>query len=324
MKLIRIIIFLSFPILIITCTEKSELGKNYFSLHTKIDSIRIENQIPAIAYGVINSEGVLIQKVIGYRNIETKEKAELNDLFNIASNTKSFIAMIAGKLVENGLLKWDSKFFELFPELQKTSRREYHDITLQDLLSHRARLIRFKNESEVYPMADYEKSIDPNISIEEKKYFFIKNVLKYDPLPILEHEDDRYSNAGYIAALLMIEKATGKNWDELINQFMDDTGIYCQNGWPDKYDKQQPKGHIDPKDWLIDLDQEVIALPEILRQYHFFNQYFLLNAPISISLTDFLEFLRLHIEGFSFWKKLVYVRESAAIAVYRVKGKGGI
>ena len=61
----------------------------------------------------------------------------------------------------------------------------------------------------------------------------------------------------------------------------------------------------------------MIALPEILRQYHFFNQYFLLNAPISISLTDFLEFLRLHIEGLN--EKDNYLKSSTYNYIFGYK-----
>jgi CubicO group peptidase (beta-lactamase class C family) len=152
----------------------------------------------------------------------------------------------------------------------------------------------------MYPIVDYEKSIDADISLPEKRYYFIKQVLKYDPIPVYEHPDDRYSNAGYIAAALMLEEATGKTWEQLIYKMSEELDINIQIGWPDDLDPNQPKGHINPGEWMIDIDRELIPIPFALKKYHYFNQYILLCTPsgnLSISLTDFLEYLRINIEG---------------------------
>jgi len=130
-----------------------------------------------------------------------------------------------------------------------------HPFFLQQLLSHRARLIPFKGDSEVYPIVDYEAKIDINIPLPEKRYHFIRQVLTYDPIPLYDHHDDRYSNAGYIAAALMLEKASNRTWKELIMEISDDLDLRIHIGWPDQYGSNQPKGHINPKYWDIDMDE---------------------------------------------------------------------
>ena len=111
------------------------------SLELQLDSLRTKYNIPAIAYGVIRNDSVLIENAIGYRNIETREKVSLGDLFHIGSNTKAFTAFLAAKLIENGLISWNTKFYDLYPEMKPQSNPAYAEITLQQLLSHRARLI---------------------------------------------------------------------------------------------------------------------------------------------------------------------------------------
>jgi CubicO group peptidase (beta-lactamase class C family) len=57
-------------------------------------------------------------------------------------------AFIIAKYVENGKLKWTTKFFDLFPEWKPKSKPEYANITLQDLLSHQAGIQPFQGEDD--------------------------------------------------------------------------------------------------------------------------------------------------------------------------------
>jgi len=287
-------------LIILSCNPDTNRNKNINVLEIQIDSLRSIYNIPAISYGVIRNDSVIVQNTIGYRNIETKENAQISDLFHIGSNTKAFTSFIAAKAIEDGLITWDTKFFDLYPELKVESNQAYANISFKELLSHRAQLISFQNTSEVYPIVDYEKNISPDISLPEKRYEFIKQVLKYDPNPLFEHPDDRYSNAGYIAAAIMLEKATTKTWEDLIVEMSDNLELGIHIGWPDDSNPNQPLGHIKPKEWLIDIDKEMIPLPYVLKKYHYFNQYILLCSPsghLSIALPNFLEYLRLNING---------------------------
>ena len=275
-------------------------GNSSKSLELQLDSLRTKYNIPAIAYGVIRNDSVLIENAIGYRNIETREKVSLGDLFHIGSNTKAFTAFLAAKLIENGLVSWNTKFFDLYPEMKPESNPAYAEITLQQLLSHRARLIKFENESEVFPIVDYEKNIKGNLTLPEKRLQFIRQVLKYDPIPWSDLPDERYSNAGYIAAAIMLEKVTGKPWEKLVSDMSDELNFGIHIGWPDNTDPHQPQGHINPEKWKIDSDKDLIPIPEVLRKYHYFNQYVLLCSPAgntSISIAGFLKFLKLNIDG---------------------------
>jgi len=47
---------------------------------------------------------------------------------------------------------------------------------VSSLIFHRARLINFKNESEVYPIVDYEKNLDEHLNLLQKRYYFTKQV----------------------------------------------------------------------------------------------------------------------------------------------------
>lgn len=300
MKTLKIIVLcFSFLFLLFSCKHQKKIHRDQ-SLELKIDSLRLKYTIPAIAIGVIRNDSVLLETVKGFRNIETKEKALPGDLFHIGSNTKAFTSLLAGKLVEKGLIGWDTRFFDLFPELKAESNPAYFEMTLQELLSHRARLIQFKNESEVYPIVDYEKNITKDLALPEKRFQFVRQVLKYDPIPWYDLPDDRYSNAGYIAAALMLEKVSGRHWEELMSGMSDELDLGIHIGWPDSDNPHQPMGHINPEKWKIDNEKALIPIPDALKFYHYFNQYVLLCSPsgnISLSVSGFLKFLKLNIDG---------------------------
>ena len=98
----------------------------------------------------------------------------------------------------------------------------------------------------------------------------------------------------------MLEKVTGKTWEELINRVSTDLNLGIHIGWPVDYNPNQPKGHINPKDWIFDIEKDLIPIPDILKKYHYFNQFVLLTSPsgnISMNLKGFLEYLRLFNSG---------------------------
>ena len=113
MKKVKIIGFSLFIIPILISIGFKNHDNSFKNLEIKIDSLRVKYNIPAIAYGIIRNDSVLVEHVTGFRNIETKEKASPNDLFHIGSNTKAFTSFLAGKLIEKGLISWNTKFFDL-------------------------------------------------------------------------------------------------------------------------------------------------------------------------------------------------------------------
>ena len=287
--------------LFFSCQSQEIRNNQYTLLDYKIDSLRIAFNFPAVAYGVVRNDSIIVLNVLGYRDIETKEKAQLTDYFHIGSNTKSFTAFLSGRLVDLGKINWGTKFFDLYPELKEISNPGYYDMTLQELLSHRARLVNFKNETEVPTIiAEYESGLLDGLSISEKRYYLIKHILQKEPLPDFDKCADFYSNAGFIAAGLMLEKASGLKWEEMMINLSDELNLDLHIGWPVDFEPKQPKGHINPKYWNLDIEKDLVPISDQLRMYHSFNQSNLLTTPsgnLSIKTEKFLEYLRLHLDG---------------------------
>ncbi|MEP6803933.1 MAG: serine hydrolase domain-containing protein [Flavobacterium sp.] len=254
---------------------------------TKIaDSIRIKNNIPEMAFAVISATNIIEKQVIGFHKISSNidaEKAKINDYFHLGSNTKAITGFIAATLVEQKKLNWNTKFFDVFPEWKKTSNKEFYDITLEDLLSHRAHIPSYNSGEEYQKLPEFKGS--PS----EKRKQFCEYILKNEPTQS-NSEIYTYSNAGYSIAALMLEKATGKSWEVLIDDILSKKlKLKYKLGWPNRYQLNQPWGH-----WIE--NGALIPVPPT-DTYHLY-----LAEPagdISMPITDYAKFIQINLRGLS-------------------------
>src|SRR5688500_847188 len=107
------------------------------------DSIILVNQIPELGFAVVSTDNILELQPLRFHRTDLKNeqtKAKHSDYFHLGSNTKAITGFVAAYLVENNKIKWTTKFFDLFPNWKKQSDPAYYEITLVDLLSHRAKI----------------------------------------------------------------------------------------------------------------------------------------------------------------------------------------
>jgi CubicO group peptidase (beta-lactamase class C family) len=245
------------------------------------DSIRKEYKIPELSYAVITNNSIIEIQALGLHSIVLNDSATLNDRFHIGSNTKAMTAFIIAKYVEIGKLKWTSKFFDVFPEWKVNSKEEYYKITLQDLLSHRARIQAFQGDN------------DPTIpkfkgTQQEKRKQFGKFVLKLNPVEIDTIHKFNYSNAGYTLATLMLERVTQKNWEQLVEKvFNQDLKLNVKFSWPENQKTKDTWGHSSENDKLIPVPSNT--------DYHLdFTEP---AGDINIKLKDYAKFIQLNLQG---------------------------
>lgn len=275
------------------CQKLSEKQK---ILH-EIDSIRILFEIPAVAFGVVSDDSIIIKGALGVREINTIDSVTIQDKFHIGSNTKAVTSFIAGKLIDEGIISWNTKFFDLFPELKNTSRPEYFEIELKDLLSHRALINPFKSGKQWTVLEQY---YELNTSNTKSFYDFSKFLLTLEPVKYDSAEIYRYSNAGYLLAALMLEKVTNKTYAQLVEKTNQEIGVNFQIGWPRQYNKYQPVGYVAPNELGIGDKSGLIEMPDSILNDNMFKdfQYYCLPAgDICVSMPDYLKFIQLNLAG---------------------------
>lgn len=132
-------------------------------------------------------------------------------------------------------------------------------MTLRQLLSHRAGLISFKEDGEVSSViATYKKGIPENTGPAQRRYHCIAHILTYEPQDSDLPRSRFYSNTGFMAAGLMLEKVTNKTWELLIMEMSDELGLGIHIGWPVKFNQDQPRGHVNPQKWLLESEEDLV------------------------------------------------------------------
>ncbi|HFK5503654.1 serine hydrolase domain-containing protein [Elizabethkingia anophelis] len=251
-------------------------------LEKSADSMMKVHHIPEMAYAVITPDKILVQKIIGHHRIEQiseKPNANISDFFHLGSNTKAITGFIAGYLTEQNKIKWDTKFFDLFPEFKDKSNPKYLNITLSQILEHKAGIQPFTSGAEYQklPVFKGNKSV--------KRQAFAQYVLTLPPV-----ENDKpynYSNAGYSVAAFMLEKVSGKTWEQLVQDVLKDKlKLQYTLGWPNRTDINQPWGHWEDP-------QLVSVAPETKYDLSMAEP----GGDISMNIINYSKFIQLNLQG---------------------------
>ena len=139
---------------------------------------------------------ILFEKAVGYRSFEKKIPLNSDDIFELASVSKQFTAMLVMMCKEKGLLDFDDP-------VDQYLNIPYTDISIRHLLSHTSGL------------PDYQAIMDKHW--DKSKVAGNPDILDYLRTyapPILFDPGDKYeySNTGYVLLASIIEKATGKDF----------------------------------------------------------------------------------------------------------------
>jgi CubicO group peptidase (beta-lactamase class C family) len=152
---------------------------------------------------------VVVTNAVGFRKNGGTEKVTVDDQFHLGSVTKSMTATVAAMLVEQGKISWTTTIGEAFPELKSEIHPDYLGATLEQLLSQRG------GAPGGAPADLWRKAWAAKGTAAEQRLAYVKGILAREPeaKPGTKYI---YSNQGYTIAGVMLEKATGKTWEDLL------------------------------------------------------------------------------------------------------------
>src|SRR6187549_1476803 len=175
-----------------------------FSQQEKFDSLFFPQKDFSGVVLIAEKGKPIYQKAFGYREFVDQIPLQTSDIFELASVSKQFTAMIIMMLKENGLLNYDdsvSKYLEI----------PYKEITIRHLLTHTSGLPDYQDIMDKY----WDKSkVAGNPDC-------IEYLNKYAPPKHFEPgEKYEYSNTGYMLLASIAEKASGKDFIEMCRKWI--------------------------------------------------------------------------------------------------------
>lgn len=170
--------------------------------------LRYEHEeIPGFVVAIAYKSELLLNEAYGYADIEKKAKLTPQHIFRIASHSKTFTATALMQLQERGKLRIDDRAVEYLPWLKKHTDKRWQKITLRQLMSHGAGVIRDGLN------ADYWQLERPFPNEQELQ----KEILEAD-LVINANTKLKYSNFGYSLLGRIIEAVSGRSYNDYVTE----------------------------------------------------------------------------------------------------------
>ena len=186
------------------------------ALEAKMSEGLSKYNVPGGAIAIVYNNEIILSKGFGLKDAATKEPVTENSSFAIASNSKAFTSAALAVCVDRGLLKWDDKVQDFLPELKLYDSYVSANLTVRDLLSHRQGFETFAGDLIWYGTNHSRAEILRRWQFVEPKYGFRTTY--------------GYSNIAFLAAGQIVEKVTGKTWDEFVkNEFFLPLGMKNAN-----------------------------------------------------------------------------------------------
>ncbi len=141
-------------------------------------------------------------RAYGYKDLDKKKKSDTESIYRIGSISKTFTATLIMLAAEEGLLAFDTKLSEYYPQFEKSD-----SITIEHLLRHRSGLYNFTNSPE-YPLYMNQK-------IDKKE---LLEILQKGGSTFSPDEKFEYSNTGYVLLSFILEDVYKKSYPTILQE----------------------------------------------------------------------------------------------------------
>ncbi len=184
-------------------TPKAQEAKNRLEgIDSLIENALKEYEVPGLAVGVIVDGQLVYSKGFGYRDLEAKKSVSPDTLFGIGSCTKAFTSFLAGTLIDEGLLDWDTQVLDVLPSFRLYDEYATNHMTLRDLLTHQSGMPR-------HDYMWYNSKLTRTELMQRLRYLEPASQLR---------ERYHYNNLMYMTAGYLMEGLTNKSWETLVSE----------------------------------------------------------------------------------------------------------
>jgi CubicO group peptidase (beta-lactamase class C family) len=265
-------------------------------LEDKLIGIVSSKNVVALGASAFTIDRTSRAAVVGFRKNEDPTLASQSDKFHLGSCTKAMTATLVAKLIENGMVNWNTTLDEVFPDIKVHPK--YKIVTLEMLLAHQGGVTD--------DLSEFDSGIlwrhlwDPQLPVKIGRKQVANEILSITP-KFEPGTGFHYSNAGYIIVGSALEQVSGSSWEDLMEMMlfapleMNSCGFgaagNAQANPPDQpWSHQYANGEITPIEPGFFADNPTTLGPA---------------GTVHCSMTDWTKFLQEHLKGF--WSESHYL-----------------
>ncbi|XBQ14878.1 MAG: serine hydrolase domain-containing protein [Oceanicaulis sp.] len=197
-----------------------------------------ESGAPGAAVGLDCGAG-FSEGVAGVRLEGGEAAVQPGDFWHMGSNTKAMTATLAARLVEQGVIAWDTTLGAALAGLDLQIHPDLAEATLADLLAHRGGVTANAGMLTALRIA----GADADRDVQADRLVYAEAVTSQPGGPRGAY---LYSNAGYVLAALMLEQAAGAPYETLMRREVFGPLGMDGAGWGPPGEagaEDQPRGH---------------------------------------------------------------------------------
>lgn len=161
-------------------------------------------RVPGLAVAIVHQGRVLTAKGYGVTDVTAPQSIDSHTVFRLASLSKAFAGTLAGLLVNDGSLRWDSKVADYVPNFHLSDPLATQRVTVADLLSHRVGL-RAHNA--------FDRDIEGNAD-----YYTVSQRLGSAPMSCLPGQCYAYQNVAFSLFGDVVFAATGGFYEQAVER----------------------------------------------------------------------------------------------------------
>jgi D-alanyl-D-alanine carboxypeptidase len=171
-----------------------------------IEPLRASSGVPGIAALVVRDGAVIAEGAAGVRKLGDPTPLTTSDTWYLGTTVETMTATLAALVVEEGKLSWTSTLGATLPDVMMHA--SYKDVTIEQLLGHRA------GAPATLPMA-VDQALRMPGAAPARREEAARTILAAGPA-VAPGSTVLHSDAGYLIAALVLERATGAAWEDLM------------------------------------------------------------------------------------------------------------
>ena len=173
------------------------------SIDSYVQKVKEEWQLPGIAASFAKGGEVFYSKAYGLKEIGKEEAIDVNTIFQIGSVSKSFTAAVMASLVDEGKVSWEDTVVNILPDFKMYDPWVTANMQVKDIMTHKSGL------------GGQVGTYLPNLGYDREDIYKMMALIK----PAYSFRNDyQYNNITFIIAAKIIEKITGKSWEENVQE----------------------------------------------------------------------------------------------------------
>lgn len=177
-------------------------------------------RIPGLVLAVLR-DGRIESRAYGYASLESCAPADTTTIFGIGSISKPLTAYATLRLVQARTLALDDTITKFLPE----ARPAWDGITVRRLLTHSSGIRDYPGDDPRHPRLDVDRKAE--LTTDSLIRHFARAPLNFAP-----GTEFAYSNTGYLVLSIVLERATGRAFPELMRTLVyEPLGMRATQPW---------------------------------------------------------------------------------------------